>query len=220
MLRDMPGRLVPPLLLGISATMTGIAVGYYVAMTGGLPISESVLVIIGLLFVALLTAFHGGRSRKAAEAQPPSFSESWDAFRRELDRSRRFGRQFVLMRIPAGETLRATGGSVSAARGPLGAMPLALRAIDQAWTMEGSVYAVLPESNRPAAMALIARLRASMPDAASLDEIEIAEFPEDGLTTGALVASLRAAPVPGEVPPVRLVPAGDAADRRHDQRTG
>ncbi len=200
--------------------MTGVAVGYYVAVTGGLPISESVLVIIALLFVALLTAFHGGRSRKAAEAQRPSFSESWDAFRRELDRSRRFGRKFVLMRIPAREMLQATGGNASAARGPLGAIPVAFRAIDQSWTMDGSVYAVLPESDRTAAMALIARLRASMPDAAALDEIQIAEFPGDGLTTGALVASLRAAPAPGEVPPVRLVPAGDVGDRRHDQRTG
>lgn len=200
--------------------MAGIAVGYYVAMTDGLPISEDVLVIIGLIFMAVLTAFHGGRSRMAADEQPPSFSESWDAFRRELDRSRRFGRQFVLMKIPAGETLRAPGGSVSAPRGPLGAMPLAFRAIDQAWTMDGSVYAVLPESNRSAAMALIARLRTSMPDAAALDEIQIAEFPEDGLTTGALVASLRAAPAPGDMPPVRLVPAADADERRHDQATG
>ncbi len=199
--------------------MIGMAVGYYVAMAGGLPISEGVLVIIALTFGALLTAFHGGRTRIPTEAAPPSFNQSWDALRRELDRSRRFERSFVLMRVPASEALQTAAGSVPAARGPLGALPLLLRGLDQAWTMEGSIYVVLPESTRASAIALIARLRSTMPDAA-LEDIQIAEFPEDGLTTGALVANLRTVPAPDDAPPVRLVPTRDGADRRPDKRTG
>lgn len=200
--------------------MIGMAVGYYAAITGGLPISEGVLVLIALTSGALMTAFYLGRARVNAEAQPHSFNQSWDSFRRELDRSRRFERPFVLMRIPATDAHQPAGGLVPAARGTLGTLPLVLRGIDQAWTMEGSIYVVLPESNRAAAQALIARLRSTMPDAAELDDIQIAEFPDDGLTTGALVASLRAIPAPGEAPPVRLVPARDGGESTLDERTG
>lgn len=220
MMRDVTRRFLSRLLLGVSATMGGIAIGYYVAMTGGLPLSEGVLVIIALTFVALLTAFHGGRSRGRSEVQPASFNRSWDAFRRELDRSRRFERPFVLMRIPATEALDGDGGRVPAAHGVLGALPLVLRSIDQAWTVEGNIYTVLPESNRDSAMALIARLRSTMPDEEALDDVQIAEFPADGVTIGSLVASLRPAPAPGQPAPVRLMPARSASDRRRDERTG
>ena len=198
--------------------MIGMAVGYYVAITGGLPISEGLLVLVALTSGALMTTFYLGRAR-TAEAQPHSFNESWDSFRNELDRSRRFERPFVLMRIPANDA-RGASAAVPAARGTLGTLPLVIRGIDQAWTMEGSIYVVLPESNRAAAQALIARLRSTMPEAAELDDIHIAEFPEDGLTTGALVANLRAVPAPGEAPPVRLVPARDDGETELDTRTG
>jgi hypothetical protein len=218
-MRDMPQRFLAPLLLGVSATMVGMAVGYYVALAGGLPISAEVLVLIALTFVALLTAFHGGRSRARAGSAPAAVGRSWDALGRELDRSRRFERRFVLMRIPASDALDPDG-RTSARKGVLGVLPMVLRSIDHAWTMEGSVMTVLPESNRDSAMALIARLRSTMPDPSALDEVQIAEFPEDGVTIGALVASLRTTPAPGESAPVRLVPAQTAGEPRRDERTG
>lgn len=212
---------VSMLLLGISAVMVGMAVGYYVALNEGLPISEDVLVIIALIFVALLTAFHGGRSLRRTNIPSASLDRSWDAFRRELDRSRRFERPFVLMRIPTSEPLDATErAGASPTRGPLGALPLLVRSIDRVWTMDGSIYVVLPESSRASANELVARLRSTMSDAAALDGVQIAEFPQDGLTTGALLGSLRPAPAPGEAPPVRLVPARASADLRRDERTG
>lgn len=219
-MRGVSRRFLSLLLLGVSATMVGMAVGYYVAMTGGLPISGGVLVIIALTFVALLTAFHGGRSRGRAEPHSVSFNRSWDPFRRELDRSRRFERPFVLMRIPASEALDVEGGRVPATQGILGALPLVLRSIDQAWTVGSSIYTVLPESNRNSAMTLIARLRSTMPDATALDDVQIAEFPEDGVTIGALVASLRPAPAPGESAPVRLMRAPRATEPLPDERIG
>lgn len=215
----MSRRLLAPLLLGVSATMVGMAVGYYVALTGGLPISAGVLVLIALTFIALLTAFHGGRSRGRSVSPPGPAGRSWDALQRELDRSRRFERRFVLMRIPASDAL-GPNGRTSARKGVLGVLPLVLRSIDQAWTIEGNVMAVLPESNRDSAMALIARLRSTMPDPSALDDVQIAAFPEDGVTIGALVASLRTTPAPGESAPVRLVPAHTPSEPRRDERTG
>ncbi len=124
------------------------------------------------------------------------------------------------MRIPASDSLDREGTRTSARTGVLGVLPLVLRSIDHAWTMDGSIMTVLPESNRESAMALIARLRSTMPDATALDEVEIAEFPEDGVTIGALVASLRTTPAPGESAPVRLVPTQSATQPRRDERIG
>lgn len=199
--------------------MGGMAIGFYVALTGSLPSSAEVLVLIALTFIALLTAFHGGRSR--ARAVPPSApaGQSWDALRRELDRSRRFERRFVLMRIPASDALDPNG-RTSARKGVLGVLPVVLRSIDQAWTIEGNVMAVLPESNRDSAMALIARLRSTVPDRSALDGIQIAEFPEDGVTIGALIANLRTTPALGESAPVRLVPAHTPSEPGRDERIG
>ncbi|MEA2651366.1 MAG: hypothetical protein QOI85_1087 [Chloroflexota bacterium] len=199
--------------------MGGMAIGFYVALTGSLPSSAQVLVLIALTFIALLTAFHGGRSR--ARAVPPSApaGRSWDALRRELDRSRRFERRFVLMRIPASDALDPNG-RTAVRKGVLGVLPVVLRSIDQAWTIDGNVMAVLPESNSDSATALIARLRSTLPDPSALDGVQIAEFPEDGVTIGALVANLRTPPAPGESAPVRLVPAQTPDEPRRDERTG
>ena len=199
--------------------MGGMAVGYYVALTGSMPSSAQVLLLIALTFTALLTAFHGGRSRARAEAPTGPAGRSWDELRRELDRSRRFERRFVLMRIPAGDALDPSG-RTSAPKGVLGLLPVVLRSIDQAWTIEGNVMAVLPESTRDSAMALITRLRSTVPDPSVLDGIEIAEFPEDGVTIGALVANLRTPPASGESAPVRLVPTQPPSEPRPDERIG
>ncbi|MEO6577400.1 MAG: hypothetical protein ABIO99_00665 [Candidatus Limnocylindria bacterium] len=216
----MPGKFAAALLLGVSAIVTGMVVGYYMAMTGGLPVSAGVLVIIGLTFGALLTAFHGGQARGGTDAKPRTTNEAWEAFRRELNRSRRFERSFVLMRMPADAGAATDGRTASIPSGPLGMLPLVLRGIDHAWTIEGSTYVLLPESDEASAMSLLARLHATMPDAATLENTEIAEFPRDGVTTGALIAGLRTVPAPGDASPVRLVPSRADEDRQRDRRMG
>lgn len=216
----MPRQFLSLLLLGVATVTVGMAVGYYAAMTDGLPISGDVLIIIALTMVAVLAAFHGGRIPTAVEVRPQSSTQPWDAFRRELDRSRRFERQFVLMRATPGGALQGPGEPGSDAGGPLGMLPLVLRGIDQAWAVDGDIYVLLPESDRASAVSLVARLRSTMPDAESLEDIQIAEFPQDGLTTGALIANLRPLPPPDTAPPMRLAPMQHDSERRRAERAG
>ena len=109
-----------------------------------------------------------------------STSEGWRELRRELDRSRRFGHQFLLMRM---ERLHRNGnGEVDLVR----KLPARLRAIDSVWGVRKDVYVLLPEADRDDASALIARLRRESPGLLPGD-VRLAAFPADGLTRGALL---------------------------------
>jgi hypothetical protein len=206
------------LTMGISAVVVGVAIGYYVGVTEALPMSGGTLAIIGLMLAGLLTAFYGGRVSGRADQTSMSLQHSWDAFRRELDRARRFERTFVLLRIPALEMTSADG--VASGFGALGALPLVVRSIDQVWAIDGSIYVVLPESSHATAHQLMARLRIAMPGMPALDHVEMVEFPRDGVTTGSLVANLRPIDLSGAAVPVRLKLAEPAADADRTERTG
>jgi hypothetical protein len=207
-------------LLATSAVLVGVAVGYYVAATGDLPLSVGVLVMVALIFVAVLTAFHAGRVSTVSLAQ---INRPWDAFRRELDRSRRFERRFALLRMPHVESASADSdqGDPATGDGLLGTIRLVVRSIDEAWLADGSLYLLLPEASRASASHLVNRLRSILPDPAALNRIELAEFPEDGLTMGAVLAGLRPMTVLGERGAVRLVqPRPANVDVQRGERTG
>jgi hypothetical protein len=96
-----------------------------------------------------------------------------------------------------------------------------VRSIDEAWLADGSLYLLLPEASRASASHLVNRLRSILPDPAALNRIELAEFPEDGLTMGAVLAGLRPMTVLGERGPVRLVqPRPANVDVQRGERTG
>jgi hypothetical protein len=217
-MRRMSRAFLSSLTMGVSAVVVGVAIGYYAGITGALPVSGGMLGIIGLMLAGLLTAFYGGRISGRADRPSASLHRSWDAFRRELDRARRFERTFVLLRIPALEMTSADG--VAAGFGGLGALPLVIRSIDQVWAMDGSIYVVLPESTRATAEQLMARLRIAMPGEPALDHVDLVEFPGDGVTTGALVASLRPLHPSGAAVPVRLKLAQPPDDADLTERTG
>jgi hypothetical protein len=206
------------LAIAISAVVVGIAIGYYAGITGATPISSGIVGIIGLMLAGLLGAFYGGRVSGRADRPAPSLQRSWDAFRRELDRARRFERTFVLVRIPLREKMRADDFAV--AIGAHGTLPLLVRSIDQVWAMDDSIYMVLPESTRAMAHELIARLRVAMPSETALNHAEMVEFPHDGVTTGALVANLRPIEPSDVAAPVRLKLAEPAAGPDRSERTG
>jgi hypothetical protein len=193
------------LILGISAIVVGVAIGYYAGMSGALTVTAGMLGVIGLMLAGLVTAFYGGRMASRSERPAGASHRSWDAFRRELDRARRFEHSFVLMRFPGVDVPSADGSTP--APGSLGALPLMVRSIDHVLPIDGSVYVVLPESGLESAQRLIGRLRITIPGDPALDRVEAVEFPAGGVTTGALVANLR--PI-GELgtdrAPVRLVP--------------
>jgi hypothetical protein len=207
------------LILGISAIVVGVAIGYYAGMSGALTVTAGMLGVIGLMLGGLVTAFYGGRMSGRSERPAGASHRSWDAFRRELDRARRFERSFVLMRFPGVDMASADGSTP--APGSLGALPLMVRSIDQVLPIDGSVYVVLPETGLESAQQLIGRLRTAIPGDPALDRVEAVEFPAGGVTTGALVANLR--PI-GELgadrAPVRLVPPLTDQAEASSERTG
>jgi hypothetical protein len=107
----------------------------------------------------------------------------WNELRRELDRSRRFEREFVLIRM---ERIHRNGnGDVDLVR----KLPGRLRSIDSVWGVRKQAFVLLPESDREVGFALLARLRRESPGLLP-DDVRLAAFPADGLTGGALLELL------------------------------
>lgn len=116
----------------------------------------------------------------------------WLEVQRELDRSRRHARPFVLIRIPCSRTGAAGNGH---APGTAVSTALAeslrpfLRSVDSVWTEESNVYLLLPESRRAMGEALMDRVRRAAPNLMPGAE-QLVAFPEDGVTGGALISLL------------------------------
>lgn len=104
---------------------------------------------------------------------------------RELVRSRRYDRSFVVARA-ALPTARS-----GAARSGVAAETVAerLRRIDRAWVDDSHLYLLLPESDRRGAEQVAERLLADY----AVSDLRLATFPQDGVTAGALLATLRGA---------------------------
>ena len=143
------------------------------------------------------------RSRRAA---PEAMADLWNEFRRELSRSRRYERQFVLVRIPcrvgADGWMNGRGRETSPCVDEMVQVSAFLRNVDRAWVAEGSVYVLLPESDRARGEAFLARIRRLAPDVLPEEGVRLVAFPEDGPTSGALLAALEGRPLaatPAEV---------------------
>lgn len=114
------------------------------------------------------------------------------AFPAELNRARRYGRALSLVRF-------------GCADGPGAAQDLAatlterLREDDAVWSEGRNVFVLLPEAARMDAASFVRRFRRTV--TASPDvTVVVASFPEDGATTGALIACLEVEkPVPVDV---------------------
>ena len=83
-----------------------------------------------------------------------------------------------------------------------------LRLVDRTWVDDGSVYILLPETSRAAADSLVTRLVTVAPELLP-GEVRLATFPDDGLTSGALISAVHGASL-SEVPtPIRAAVADD-----------
>jgi hypothetical protein len=104
----------------------------------------------------------------------------------ELNRSRRFGHSFVLVRIPCGHN--EDGGSNG--REEVARMVSSLlRRVDRVWSGGTSLYLLLPECDRAMGEAMLARIREPLTKLLSEEEllaISSVLFPDDGFTSGAL----------------------------------
>ena len=182
-----------------SSAIAGAGFGLLVGGLGpglapGLDISMTVLGLGAL--AAMLVAGPPGRADSVVSTE----EVGWTEFRRELRRSRRGVRPLTLLRIAADEL--PTAGTAEA--GDLATrarqLEIHLRLVDRTWADDGSIYVLLPESARPAANVLIERIRARSPGLLP-EHVRIASFPEDGLTSGAIIGAvhdgaLEAVPIP------------------------
>jgi hypothetical protein len=133
---------------------------------------------------------NGGAPRDAMVAWT-----SWEDLRDELGRTRRYERAFTVVRV-ASAAAHANGNGRIHATPEHTAKSVAslLRAVDRVWTDGIDVYVLLPESDRPTAERLLARLDVQLarmlPAGAS---ITLATFPGDARTSRALFQALHEA---------------------------
>ena len=195
------------LVVALVAALLGAVLGNE-ATQGGFVLDGGVGPLLAVLGIVLLIVVLVAPAASAAATSPIATMDEagWTDFRREMRRARRGVRSLTLVRIP------------SSSAGLPGAAPdLAtwsrqlsqhMRLVDRAWVDEGSLYVLLPESARAAADVLLERVRSAAPGLLSSD-LRVATFPDDGLTSGAIIAAVHGAAV-GDVPiPIRTRLIGD-----------
>lgn len=139
-------------------------------------------VMTGLLLLARYDSVPG--SAPAHDAR-----RGWAALHREVRRSRRYGRPFVLAATPGDQNTAA-------------ALQSMLRTPDHAWIDGSTVYTLLTECDRMQAFGFLQRARAAIPSLLADDQFHLASFPSDAVTVGALLEALQ--------PEAELVPQPSA----------
>jgi hypothetical protein len=172
--------------LGVAGLGPAFGLGVWIALLG-----------LGALLMFCMTL----PGQSAAPSTNPD-DTGWSEFRRELRRARRGGQPLTMLRV-AGEELPSDGLD---GRSDLGTrarrLALHLRLVDRTWVDDGSIYVLLPETTRAAAEALIGRVRATAPEQLP-GHVHMATFPENGLTSGALIAAVNDGVVDSVPTPIR-----------------
>lgn len=142
-------------------------------------------------------------SPDGGDREEPTAYGPWADLRREIARARRFTRPFAIIRI---KRRGKHDGWVAYGRA-LGSL---VRSVDAMWEADDAVFLLLPESDRTAGERFVARLRRDVPQLARAEDVALAAFPDDGLTSGALLSHLenegRIADVPAHEPLAAAVP--------------
>ena len=116
----------------------------------------------------------------------------WAALHAELARSRRHDRRFAVVRIP--ESVWAAPGSSHDAVMEDGlraaaAVHALLRRPDRAWTDGTDLHVLVTDCDRQQAWSFLRRARASLPQLFADERVQLAVFPEDGITLRTLLES-------------------------------
>ena len=155
---------------------------------------------VNVIFGGLKRALRWRRSeRTKVEASTRRQELHWrmrEELWNELTRSRRYGRSFLLLRIRL--TRPAAAAQVRRRRRPVerdktdsGLEHGVFRRTDRVWEDEDEFYVLLPECDRSKGDAVISRVRALLVESLGEAEIAMAAFPDDGVTSGALLVALR-----------------------------
>jgi hypothetical protein len=135
---------------------------------------------------------------------PATALDPWDVLRRELDRARRYARPLALIQIAPHAAAaaappedldyrrrtrrfrrhgRSEGDSVTYLRA-------LVRTGDEVWRVHDRIFVMLPEADFECATNMVERLKSRAPHIVGGSDLRIAAFPEDGVTAGALLATL------------------------------
>jgi hypothetical protein len=144
-------------------------------------------------FRARLIAGRFRRARSGDIVGSELVSERWspaEELQLELDRSRRFGHHFALVCISSRREIEDRWASIRELAYGVSSL---LRRVDRVWIDGAGVYVLLPECDRTMVEALLDRLGEPLSRLLGEDnrsELSSAVFPEDGLTSGALLSAL------------------------------
>jgi hypothetical protein len=192
------------LVVALIAALAGIGIGLEIARVG-IDVSPSLAFWMGIFGVlALMLVLLTAPAKPASPIAIPARA-GWAEFRRELRRSRRNSRPMTLLR-----TLSPLGPDAAPEDPEVRSRHLHehLRLVDRTWVDDGAVYLLLPETSRAAADALVGRLQTIAPELLPGD-VRMATFPDDGLTSGALISAVHGASL-SEVPtPIRAAVGED-----------
>jgi hypothetical protein len=194
------------LVVALIATLAGAGIGLQISHAG-IVVTPSLAFWMGVFGVIALVLVLLTAPAEPASPVPTPARAGWAEFRRELRRSRRSGRPMTLLRTRGA----VTSDPALAADDPDGrsrSLHQYLRLVDRTWVDEDSVYILLPETSRVAADSLVSRLVTVAPELLPGD-VRLATFPDDGLTSGALISAVHGASL-SEVPtPIRAAVADD-----------
>lgn len=116
---------------------------------------------------------------------------SFEDLERELSRSRRFGRPFVLARV---QRSRAESEADGWREQTLSLLTSLVRSVDRVWSYGEDVYVLLPESDRAAGTAALARMREPVSRVLTDEEVDGIIFavfaPDECPTRQALLSAL------------------------------
>ena len=196
------------LVVALIATLAGAGIGLQLSHAG-IVVTPSLAFWMGVFgVIALVLVLLTAPAEPAAPIATPARA-GWAEFRRELRRSRRSGRPMTLLRTRSAVTAEAAG-TVDDLELRSRGFHDHLRLVDRTWVDDGSVYILLPETSRAAADSLVSRLVTVAPELLPGD-VRLATFPDDGLTSGALISAVHGASL-SEVPtPIRAAVADDPA---------
>jgi hypothetical protein len=150
--------------------------------------------------------------RPGADAASTSFARhaesGWGYLRTELARSRRHDRRFAVVGVPE-EVWTPDDAATKVEHGldVAAAVQGLVRRPDRAWVDGARLHILLTDCDRPKGLAFLARARGAMPQLFADDRVKLVVFPDDGITSGALLSGLEA----DEVPAVEPEPTGGMA---------
>jgi hypothetical protein len=184
------------LTVALIAALAGAGIGLEAAHRGFL-LAPTLGFWVGALGIVSLAIVLLTAPPEMPAAAVSTAEAGWAEFRREMRRSRRGVKTLTIVRVPMAEEV---GEDELDARSE--ALAAHLRLVDRTWIDDSSIYVLLPESAKAAAGTLFTRVRDLAPALLPAD-LRIATFPDDGLTSGAIIAALHGAAL-DEVPtPIR-----------------